>query len=86
MDRFDRRVVVVAPGEARAYVPGEWRDALVVVEHGAVEVEDDAGGRVRFGAGAPQRRPRRGRAARRRAAVARRQVIARARLFGAQRR
>jgi len=51
MDRFDRRVVVVAPGEARAYVPGEWRDALVVVEHGAVEVEDDAGGRVRFGAG-----------------------------------
>jgi hypothetical protein len=51
MDRFDRRVVVVAPGEARACDPGEWRDALVVVEHGAVEVEDDAGGRVRFGAG-----------------------------------
>jgi len=51
MDRFDRRIVVVPPGAARAYDPGEWGDALVVVEHGAVEVEDDAGGRVRFGAG-----------------------------------
>jgi len=51
MDRFDRRVVVLPPGRARAYDPGEWRDALVVVEAGAVEVEDDAGGRVRFGAG-----------------------------------
>ena len=43
MDRFDRRVVVVAPGEARAYVPGEWRDALVVVEHGAVDWDEVAG-------------------------------------------
>ena len=51
MDRFDRRVVVVPPGEARAYDPGDWRDALRVVEAGAVEVEDDAGGRVRFRAG-----------------------------------
>jgi len=51
MDRFDRRVVVVPPGEACAYDPGEWRDALVLVEHGAVEVEVGAGGRVRFGAG-----------------------------------
>jgi len=52
MDRFDRRVVVVRPGEARAYDPGEWRDALVVVEYGAVEAEDEAGGRTRFGPGA----------------------------------
>jgi hypothetical protein len=52
MSRFDRRVVVLGPGEARACDPGEWRDALVVVEDGAVEVEDDAGGRVRFGPGA----------------------------------
>jgi hypothetical protein len=52
MDRFDRRVVVVRPGEARAYDPAEWRDALVVVEHGEVEVEDAAGARVRFGPGA----------------------------------
>ena len=51
MVRFDRRVVVVPPGAARAYDPGEWRDAVVLIEHGAVEVEDDAGGRVRFGAG-----------------------------------
>jgi len=51
MDRFDRRVVVVRPGHARAYDPGEWRDALVIVEAGAVEVEDDTGGRVRFRAG-----------------------------------
>ena len=32
MDRFDRRVVVLPPGRTRAYDPGEWRDALVVVE------------------------------------------------------
>jgi hypothetical protein len=52
MDRFDRRVVVLGSGEARPHDPDEWRDALVVVEHGAVEVEDDAGGRTRFGPGA----------------------------------
>jgi len=51
MDRFDRRVVVLPPGRARAYDPGEWRDALVVVEAGAFDVEDDAGVRVRFRAG-----------------------------------
>ena len=51
MDRFDRRVVVLAPGETRAYDAADWRDALVVVEHGAVDVDDDAGRRVRFAAG-----------------------------------
>lgn len=51
MDRFDRRVVVVAPGETRGCDAPEWRDALVVVEHGAVEVQDAAGRSVRFAAG-----------------------------------
>jgi hypothetical protein len=51
MDRFDRRVVVIGPGETRTLEPADWRDALVVVEAGAVEVEDGAARRVRFAAG-----------------------------------
>jgi hypothetical protein len=43
MDRFDRRVVVVRPGEAHAYDPAEWRDALVVVERGMIELETSSG-------------------------------------------
>jgi hypothetical protein len=49
---FRRRVVVIAHGQERSYVPGEWRDALVVVERGVLEVEALSGRRVRFGAGA----------------------------------
>jgi hypothetical protein len=36
---FEIRVVTIAPGRARRYAEAEWRDALVVVERGAVELE-----------------------------------------------
>jgi hypothetical protein len=50
--RFERRVVVVGPREARPYEAREWRDALVMVERGEIELEGRAGGRARFGPGA----------------------------------
>jgi hypothetical protein len=46
------RVMTLAPGESRAYVEADWRDALVVVEQGEIEVECQAGGRRVFAAGA----------------------------------
>lgn len=36
---FQRRVVAVAPGGTRVYDEAEWRDALVVVEYGEIELE-----------------------------------------------
>ena len=36
---FSRRVVTIAPGDRRPYVDGDWRDALVVIVRGAVELE-----------------------------------------------
>lgn len=48
---FERRVIVVAPGRSLAYDEAEWRDALVVVEHGEIELECWAGGYRRFGCG-----------------------------------
>jgi hypothetical protein len=45
---FVRREVVVAPGDARPYDPAEWWDAIVVVEHGEVELECHAGLLARF--------------------------------------
>jgi len=35
---FDLRQIALAPGAERACEEGEWADALVVVEHGTVEV------------------------------------------------
>jgi hypothetical protein len=49
---FRRRMVVVVPGRERAYLAAEWRDALVVVERGVLEVEALSGLRARFSAGA----------------------------------
>jgi hypothetical protein len=49
---FRRRLVVVPPGGERAYIATEWRDALVVVERGEVELESLGGVRARFAAGA----------------------------------
>ena len=49
---FERRVILVAPGESRPYAEAEWRDALIVVEHGEIELECVAGGYRRFGRGA----------------------------------
>ncbi len=48
---FQARTVTIAPGGTRPYDEAEWRDALVVVECGAVVVEGDAGGRRSFGTG-----------------------------------
>lgn len=45
---FERRVVLIAPGQAVAYVDDEWRGALVVVERGDVDFECRAGGTRRF--------------------------------------
>jgi len=48
---FVARTVTIEPGSSRAYDDGEWRDALVVVESGTVELETVAGVRLRFGPG-----------------------------------
>jgi hypothetical protein len=45
-------VVALVPGRARPYDEAEWRDALVVVEHGEIELECSSGRRRRFGSGA----------------------------------
>ena len=50
--RFVRRIVTIAPGEARTYEDREWRGAIVVVESGAIELECSLGGRRRFEQGA----------------------------------
>jgi hypothetical protein len=44
---FERREIPLAAGTARAYVEGEWRGALVVVERGEIELEWLGGGRWR---------------------------------------
>lgn len=46
--RFERRVVTVAPGRARPYDEAEWRDAIVVVERGEIELEGLSGRRGCF--------------------------------------
>ena len=48
---FRTRTVTIRPGDSRPYDEQEWRDALVVVECGAVAVECRAGGRRVFGTG-----------------------------------
>ena len=40
---FELRVVTVPPGGARPFDEAEWRDALVVVERGEIELEFVAG-------------------------------------------
>src|SRR2546430_16317374 len=45
------RIVVVLPGYSRAYDAAEWRDALVVVERGRIDLCGPGGGRLGFGAG-----------------------------------
>jgi hypothetical protein len=48
---FQVRRIVVAPGAERPYDEEEWRDAIVVVESGRIELECSCGGRRRFGGG-----------------------------------
>jgi glyoxylate utilization-related uncharacterized protein len=50
-DPFVRRVVTVAPGDRRPYDPDEWRDAIVYVEDGEVDLECRGGGFARFSRG-----------------------------------
>jgi hypothetical protein len=49
---FELRVVAVAPGSERPYDAAEWRDALVVVEEGEIELEALSGSRRRLPLGA----------------------------------
>lgn len=48
---FALRELLLAPGTTRPYDPDEWRDALVLVRAGAIELEDATGAVARFGAG-----------------------------------
>jgi len=48
---FELRVVTVAPGHQRAYDQAEWRDALVIVERGEIDLECLGGSWQRFGRG-----------------------------------
>ena len=50
--RFERRVVTLEPGVELPFVAAEWRDAIVLVQGGALELGCRAGGWRRFDAGA----------------------------------
>jgi hypothetical protein len=50
--RFDVRRIVFAPGTERPYVEAEWRDSIVVVESGRLELECSGGSSRGFGRGA----------------------------------
>src|SRR3954449_5153568 len=49
---FDLELVSVEPGATRPYRDADWWDSLIVVEHGALELECVRGGRRRFEVGA----------------------------------
>jgi hypothetical protein len=49
---FRASQITIAPGAERAYREADWRDALVVVEHGELELECTSGGTRRFAGGA----------------------------------
>jgi hypothetical protein len=48
---FELRVATIAPGRQRTSAEDEWRDALVVVERGQIELVCLGGSRHRFGRG-----------------------------------
>jgi len=48
---FATRVVVVEPGCERSYDEAEWRDAIVVVARGEVDLEGLSGRSLRFAGG-----------------------------------
>lgn len=50
--RFRTRLLTIPPGGSRVYESKEWRDALVVVERGELELCSHAGVHLRLGAGA----------------------------------
>jgi hypothetical protein len=47
-----RWTVLLQPGDALDYAAADWADALVVVEHGELELECCSGRRARFPTGA----------------------------------
>ncbi|OZM72110.1 hypothetical protein CFN78_16335 [Amycolatopsis antarctica] len=49
---FRRREIVLGPGEYRAYRAAEWRDAMIVVAEGELELETTDGASRGFGRGA----------------------------------
>jgi hypothetical protein len=49
---FAARSHELAAGSVLAYDPATWRDAIVFVTSGAVELEDESGRRCRFECGA----------------------------------
>ena len=48
---FTRRAVTVAPGVRRPFYPAEWRDALVLLRAGTIELESRGGTSARLTAG-----------------------------------
>ena len=48
MPGFEVRLVRIAPGCARAYCEADWRDALVLVERGDIELRLRGGASARF--------------------------------------
>jgi hypothetical protein len=50
--QFQRRVITIAPGHSEGYVAADWHDAIVVVEHGQIELELMDGSRACFPDGA----------------------------------
>ena len=48
---FEVRAVAVEAGVERIYNEAEWRDALVVVTRGEIELESHSGDSCRFGRG-----------------------------------
>ena len=48
---FVRTALILAPGRALAYDPEEWRDAIVFVTAGQIELECENGLVERFGRG-----------------------------------
>ena len=49
--RFVRTTLILAPGRALAYDPEEWRDAIVFVTAGQIELECEEGMVACFGRG-----------------------------------
>ena len=48
---FAPRVIAVPPGGERSYVEAEWRDAIVLVERGSIELRGVSGAVRSFGRG-----------------------------------
>jgi len=49
---FEVLLYLIAPGAVRPYRAEDWRDALVVLERGVVELHGTDGGRLRLAPGA----------------------------------